>query len=134
MNLSPVSAHLSIEVEDNKVLATLSFTNTSSGPLYLEKVNTCSEGVLENDLFELLNNDIRIEYIGPLSKRGEPGWDDFIELSPEGKFETTVRLDTVYDFVGKHGPSQGRYSCLNPFPDRPGFFPIESNVALFELP
>lgn len=132
MSAGQVDVRLEVTVIDGKAHATLTYTNTSTADVYLEKGNACLNGKIENDVFRLKTDEHEVEYIGRLEKR-ELGPNDFVKLAPQAKLTAQVTLNDAYDFLAGTHRYQGHYEALHPYPNRPGFFSLKSNEASFVL-
>ena len=129
----PVQVNLEVQVSGRNVAAKLTFRNAGSQDAFIERVNACDGGRIRNDIFEITTDGQRVPYIGRLAKRAAPGPEDFIKVAPGQSLSNTVQLDSVYQFPPGPGTYKVRYSALNPFPDRDGFFELISNEVDFTL-
>ncbi|HKV11634.1 MAG TPA: protease [Thermoanaerobaculia bacterium] len=75
--------------------------NRTDAPLWALRWNTPLEG-WRGTIFELASGGAEIPYTGPMTKRGDPGREDYVEIPAGGKVEGTVDLTLVYD-LGKPG-------------------------------
>lgn len=128
-----VQVNLEVQAQGRNVTAKLTFRNAGGQDAFIERVNACDGGRIRNDLFEITRDDQRVPYIGRLAKRAAPGPEDFIKVAPGHSLSNTVQLDSVYQFPPGPGTYTVRYSALNPYPDRDGFFELVSNEAVFTL-
>jgi hypothetical protein len=92
-----VEVKLGIIVSEISVIATLGYTNISDQDIYLEKVNACLSGLVENDVFKITSGGKQISYIGPFSKLSPPGPNDVIKLLRGEKLSTSIDLCKAYD-------------------------------------
>jgi hypothetical protein len=129
----PVKVQLSVSPAGRSVAATLTFTNISKADVFIWKLNACDGGKIENDLFEIFKEDKQIPYVGKLAKRQPPGPADFVKLTPGAKVDSKVALETAYEFPPGPGNYRAKYSALNPYPDRAGFFSLDSEEVRFTL-
>ena len=127
------TVELQVHVVGNRVQAILNFVNRSNGTVYLEKVNACASGTIENDVFEIKSQQKRVAYIGILAKRNPPGPDDFFGIAPGGQFTTTVSLDQAYEFLQGFHRYTARYSALHDYPDKDDYFELQSEEVTFML-
>src|SRR4051812_29653039 len=92
-----VSAQLTVHSTQKDVFADLSFTNHDSEARFVEKVNACIDGVIENNVFRISSAGRPITYTGMLAKRTEPSPNDLYRLEPEKTFTTRVKLTNAYE-------------------------------------
>ena len=52
---------------------------------------------LRGDVFRVTRNGRRVEYEGPMMKRGDPGRDDYVEVPPRRSVSETVDLSEGWD-------------------------------------
>lgn len=105
---------------------TMTFTNQSSKPIYLNKIDICLDGKLLNKVFQIQEKGKPLDYTGVLVKRRTPTADDFVILQPRKSITTKTRLDKAYAFrPGKHQYTI-RYSHYHGSPQS------ESTLNLFE--
>lgn len=104
--------NLSIEKQNDELIAHLTFFNNSDNDLYLDRQTICLGFELQRNLFSVLEQKKRLEYVGRMVKRDvEPK--DFIVLNSGQKKETNVLLNEGY------GLKKGRkysiqYVAFNP--------------------
>ncbi len=83
--------------------ATMTFTNQSGQPIYLNKIDICFDGKLLNNVFQIQKKGKPLDYTGVLVKRRTPTAADFVLLQPRKSITTKTRLDKAYAFQpGKH--------------------------------
>lgn len=131
MSSSPVAVRLEVSPAGGVVNATLTFKNTSDVVAYVEKINGCLEGGIENDVFHIETGGQEVDYTGTLAKRRPPGPDDFVKLPPKQEIATSVRLTDAYDFLAGTHRYKAYYSALHAYPDRPGFTELKSDEVTF---
>lgn len=112
MNNTLPEINLSIEKRENDLIAHLTFFNNSDSDLYLDKQTICFEIDLERNLFSVLEQKKRLEYVGRMVKRDvEP--EDFIVFNSGQKRETSVLLNEGYEL--KKGRKYSiQYVAFNP--------------------
>lgn len=126
-----VEVDLTVNTQSGGVMVGLLFVNQTSTRVFLEKINACSDGRIENNVFQLRSAGRQIDYTGRLTKRGRLLPEDYIPLDPGKTFTTQVDLTTAYAFLpGAHNYSV-HYFALHSFPDRDGFIAIESRIGRF---
>lgn len=88
--------NLSIEKKQDDLIAHLTFFNNTANDLYLDQQTICSDIKLQRNLFSILEQKKRLEYVGMMVKRVvEP--EDFIVLNSGQKIETIVLLNEGYE-------------------------------------
>jgi hypothetical protein len=91
-----IEVELSVSIKDRKVLANLIFSNNTVELVSLDKLRICHGNKLLNSLFIILDEkNRRIDYAGPMVKRFITA-EDFINIDPGQKIETSVELDDAY--------------------------------------
>ena len=133
MSSNPVAVKLVVATSSATIAATLTYTNTSSENAFIEKINGCLDGHIDNNVFELTADNRRIDYTGILVKRRAPGPDDFVKLPPGEKLITTVRLEETYEFLPGSHTYRVVYSALHSYPEHPGFIELKSNEEKFSF-
>ena len=136
MERKTVETELKIIVSKNSVIANIMFINISPKDIYLEKINACLSGEIENDVFEISSEGKKIEYVGPLTKRLPPGPEDVVLLSKGDSITTSVNLCEAYEFKKRGIEYCVTYSAYHSSPV--GATPlvlskIVSNKAMFQL-
>lgn len=132
MATDSLDVRLTIGVAGREATATVVFTNPGPAEVLLWNVNACTGGQLENNLFEIYRGDQRVRYTGMLAKRGQPTLEEFIRLAPRQSVTSVVPLHSYYRFPGG-GDYRACYTAFNPYPNRDGFFPLQSNEVRFRL-
>lgn len=117
MESKQVEIKLIISVFENSVIATLSFYNISHQDIYLEKVNACLIGRVENDVFYITSAGNQISYLGPFSKAAPPGPNDVVKLSIGETISTSIDLCKAYDIHKSGKDYRVTYSAYHSSPD-----------------
>ena len=133
MNKESIDVNLTVEVSPSGLFATLVYTNNSPKKVYIEKINGCLDGVIENNVFLITNEGEKIKYVGILAKRKPPGPDDFAVIEYNDKLTTRVRLDECYNFLPGLHDYVAIYSAFHTYRDRPGFYELKSNQKIFSF-
>jgi hypothetical protein len=109
------------------LIVELSIRNQGQTPIYVEKYNACADGVIEHDVFTVLTEtEARVDYVGPMVKRGRAQGHDYIKILPKGAFSTSVRLGTAYRLLkGTHTYRIG-YSAVVTYPDKDEIWTLAS--------
>jgi hypothetical protein len=104
--------NISIEKRQDGLVAHLTFFNNTNNDLYLDQQTICSDIKLQRNLFSILEQKKRLEYVGMMVKRVvEP--EDFIVLNSGQKIETSVLLNEGYEL--KKGRKYSiQYIAFNP--------------------
>lgn len=104
--------NLSVEKKQDSLIAHLTFFNNTGNDLYLDQQTICLDSELQRNLFSILEQKKRIEYVGMMVKRDvEP--EDFIVLNSGQKRETSVLLSEGYEL--KKGRKYSiQYVAFNP--------------------
>jgi hypothetical protein len=127
MQIELVDIHLSVDINNEELIAHLLFSNNTSDKIYLDKLTICFSNKIRNDYFRITDTRSRIiDYHGVMINRDvEPG--DFLELLPGEKVETNVKLNEVYKL------KKGKKYTIQYFTNHPslvnenGFEKLESN-------
>ncbi|MFC4161300.1 M35 family metallo-endopeptidase [Chitinimonas lacunae] len=93
------------------VRVTLTLTNTGERPLVLPRWFV-PDGVVEEDLFEVLRDGQPVEYLGPEFKRAPLSLNDLVSLAPGASLSRTVDLTELYD-LSESGQYSIRYRVSN---------------------
>jgi hypothetical protein len=129
MDINFIEVELSVAKKDKKILANLVFSNNTTEIVSLDKLRICHGNKILNNLFKIFDEKRRmIDYDGPMVKRFITP-EDFINIDPGQKIETSVELDEVYELKdGKKYTIQ--YSAyLNNNLTNSDIEKIESNVV-----
>ena len=123
--------NLSIEKTLDDLIAHLTFYNNTGCDVYLDKQTICLNAELQRNLFSILEQKKRIEYVGMMVKRDvEP--EDFIVLSSGQKRKISVLLNEGYEL--KKGRKYSiQYIAFNPpYLEKQSLMKMESNkVEIF---
>ncbi len=131
MTTSTVEVKLKIDINEDNVLASLSFVNKSDDVAYINKINGCLDGEIKNNVFTIETEGCPIKYTGVFTKRMRPGPDDVVALQIGEIINVKVKLNKAYAFLPGEHHYRAYYSAFHQFPDRPGFIDLESNVVTF---
>jgi hypothetical protein len=129
----PITADLSILVSNSTVKARLVIHNGSSARIHLEKSKVFAGGEILNSLFEITSGETSIPYIGKMAKLRKPGPEDFLNIDAGQRYETTVDLSNTYAFLPGDHNYTAVYKAFHSYPDRDGYWTLESNSATFAL-
>lgn len=80
----------------DQLLIKYSIHNTSNKTISLLKWNTPLEGINAN-IFNVINDDKQVRYIGKTIKRGVPSPDDYLTLEPDEVITVEINLGEAYD-------------------------------------
>ena len=76
---------------------TFRLTNPTAQPLFVLKWHTPLEG-LKNNFLEVTRAGTRVEYQGPMFKRGEPRADDYVTLAAGATVQAKMDAALAYEF------------------------------------
>ena len=127
-----VEVRLSVVVSGQQATATLRFINKTQQDIYLDKINACLDGTIENDVFEISTGDKSIEYIGILAKRKVKP-QDFYRLKPGEEIESKVSIDKVYQFPAGTHEYKIRYYAYHSYPGAEKDLHLVSDYERFVL-
>ena len=82
--------------KSDDVVVNVTITNTSSTPQYVLKWHTPFGGV-EESLFEVTRDGVKMPYLGAHYKRPAPTASDYYVLKPGAAFSAKVELSALYD-------------------------------------
>jgi hypothetical protein len=133
MAAETLEVRLSVQAEGPEVTATLEFANVGQGKAPLWGPLACLNGRLDNNLFEVLCDGVRIPFRGPLAKRQAPRPDEFLFVEPGESLVSTVRLDGFYTFPPGGGEYTAAYLAYNPDPESGAVSLLRSNAVTFQL-
>ena len=91
-----VSAEKSALGKNDNVTVRLTLTNTSSQPQMMLKWHTAF-GEIEESLFEVTRDGVKVPYLGAHYKRGAPKASDYYLLKPGAAHTVRVELSDMYD-------------------------------------
>ena len=128
-----ITADLNILVSNSTVRAHLMIRNGSPEAVRLERSKVFDSGEISNSLFEITSGETPIAYIGKMAKLRKPGPEDFINLNAGQQYETTVDISNAYAFLPGSHTYAAVYKAFHSYPDRDGYWTLESNSATFTL-
>ena len=96
-----------VSAAGGEILVTVTFRNTSSSPVLLEKLEPGQDPLRAE--FELRTGSREIPYTGPMAKRRPYAREDFFPLEPGHEHVRRIRVDGRYDFP----PGRRRYSIAH---------------------
>ena len=126
---------LEVAVRGREVTATLLFLNHGQDGFAVEKFNTCADGKMDKELFEITTAATppkEVRYVGITAKRPPSGPGDYTTVAPGKSLRTTVRLDPYYAFPPEGGTFVARYSVYNAMPDGE-LVQLVSNPVTFQV-
>jgi hypothetical protein len=77
----------------------LTLTNRSQVPVRVLRWNTPFESRWRGTIFRVTSGGKEIPYQGPLTKRGDPRRDEYVEIAPGGSVSGDADLSAVYDLA-----------------------------------
>jgi peptidyl-Lys metalloendopeptidase len=83
--------------KSDDVIVNVTITNTSSGPQYVLKWHTPFAGEIEESLFEVTRDGVKVPYLGAHYKRAAPTAADYYLLKSGASFSAKVELSGLYD-------------------------------------
>jgi peptidyl-Lys metalloendopeptidase len=98
-----VTASISISPQNymrgnpGKVVVDVTITNTSATPQYVLKWHTPFGAEIEESLFEVTRDGLRVAYLGARYKRAAPTAADYYLLKPGASSSATVEVSGLYD-------------------------------------
>ncbi len=84
--------------QDDDVVLRVTITNTSSSPQYVLKWHTPFAGI-EDHIFEVTRDGVKVPYLGRHYKRGAPTAKDYYILKPGASHTSKVEISSVYDMT-----------------------------------
>lgn len=103
LSQTPLRIQLKPYQQGSELWVTMTLTNRSKAPVYLNKIDIGMSNRLLNRLFVIKQQQAEVRYTGVLAKRLAPTEADFILLKPAQSVQTKIRLDQSYAFrPGKH--------------------------------
>jgi peptidyl-Lys metalloendopeptidase len=79
------------------VVVNVTISNTSSTPQYVLKWHTPFGGEIEESLFDVTRDGVKVPYLGAHYKRAAPTAADYYVLKPGASFSAKVELSALYD-------------------------------------
>jgi peptidyl-Lys metalloendopeptidase len=98
---SGVSAIITAEKQNlgkaDDVFIKVTLTNTTSTPQYVLKWHTPFDTEIEDSLFEVTRDGVKVTYLGPHYKRPAPTAADYFLLQPGKSYTVRVELSSMYE-------------------------------------
>jgi hypothetical protein len=116
-----IEVDLKIIQEGNHLFCFITFKNIADIDQYLYKINSCYDNELLNDVFVIVSQNEKINYIGPRIKWPKPQKEDFELLVPGATIERKVQIDSCYDFNFSQSIYQIYYQAYHGSPDDTSF-------------
>jgi len=82
---------------NDDVVVRVTFTNTSSTPQYVLKWHTPFDAEIEEHLFEVYRDGVKVPYLGLHAKRQAPKASDYFVIQPGKSHTVKVELSALYD-------------------------------------
>ena len=123
-----IEVKLSVEVNDKSILAHLIFQNESGSSIYLNKQLTYFGGRVRNDYFKIVDSKgASVDYLGVMANCTRMP-DEYILLEPGEIVNSTIPLETVYEFK-EGGMYNIQYYGYNPTMkgEQPQLMKMQSN-------
>lgn len=123
----PINIELGIEIDNDEVIAVLTFLNNSSGIIYLDYWTIGMYKTLINSVLSIKDEEDKyVHYSGMLAKRVIVP-EDFIALNPGDSIKTKITINKDYELVKGH-TYRIRFCANNPtFPDKQPRLELWSN-------
>ena len=83
--------------KSDDVVVNVTITNTSASPQYVLKWHTPFGAEIEESLFEVTRDGVKVPYLGAHYKRPAPTAADYYLLKPGASFSAKVELSGMYD-------------------------------------
>lgn len=83
--------------KSDDVVLNVTISNTSSSPQYVLKWHTPFGGEIEESLFDVTRDGVKVPYLGAHYKRPAPTAADYYVLKPGASFSAKVELSALYD-------------------------------------
>ncbi len=100
---TPLRIQLKPYQQGSELWVTMTLTNRSQKPIYLNRIDIGMSNRLLNRLFVIKQQQAEVRYTGVMAKRMAPTEADFMLLKPAQRVQTKIRLDQSYAFQpGKH--------------------------------
>ncbi len=127
---SPVAVGLVLNPDGRDLQATLSFTNQSSQPVFLDKISACLDGKIGDAVFLVAADGQTVPFTGRKTPRpAVPGPRQFAPLAPGETRRATVDLGRSYRLLpGLHTYSVA-YDALHNYPARIQTMTLRSDPA-----
>ncbi|WP_207514579.1 hypothetical protein [Longitalea luteola] len=127
----PINLQLSIEVNNDDVIANVNFLNNSSTILYLDYWTIGLNKTLTNSIFSIRDeNNKHVLYSGAMAYRKIVP-EDFIPLNPGESINTRIIVNRDYEIIKGH-TYKVFFCAYNPtFPDKQPRLELQSNIVEF---
>lgn len=127
IDTKPIDIRLSVEVNNEDVIADVIFNNNTSDVIYLDSWTICEDSVIRSNIFSIVDeNDRHAFYLGIIVNRKVLP-EDFIALKPGESIQTKITLNKDYELVKGHKYFI-RFCAYNPtFPDKQPRLELLSN-------
>jgi len=131
--VSAESVHVTLLIQavGRVVIASLAYENLSHSAVYLNKINGCLSGELQNDVFVIMSGGRRLRYLLPLVKRRAPGPLDVVKLEAGRQLHARVRLDRAYGFFPGSRTYRAYYEGFHSDPNGGTLLDLKSNEVSF---
>lgn len=93
-----VKEKVEVKAGDGKVLVKLTAENTSGKMVYLPRALYADDELFHSP-FEIASGGFKIDYIGPMVKRGPLTADDYLALKPGATHSHTIDIARSYAFL-----------------------------------
>ena len=115
----PVTVTLYVSPERRDLQATLDFLNTSSKPVYLDKISGCLDGKVGDDVFFVAVDGRRLPFAGRKTPRpSSPGPHQFTTLLSGETVRTVVDLGRSYRLLSGTHTYTITYAAAHTYPGR----------------
>lgn len=108
-----IDTQLSIEIKEGNVMADVTFTNTLSEKVYLDKWTICTDDIFRGNIFSIVDeNNKQVMYSGMIINRKIVP-EVFISLNPGESIETHITVNKGYELTkgSKYGV---KFCAINP--------------------
>lgn len=98
-----VTAAMTAESKDGRVLLRLRFDNGGADPAWVPAAVANDEDLTRREFDIVAEDGARVDYIGPMVKRGALGAEDYIRIAPHGRLAHTLDITDSYAWkAGAH--------------------------------
>jgi hypothetical protein len=98
----PLEINLSVEVNNDDIIADVNFNNNSSKTFFLDSWTICEDNVIRSNVFSIVDeNNKHVFYLGTIVNRKVLS-DDFIALNPGESIQTKISINKDYKFEKGH--------------------------------
>lgn len=102
LETKPLDVHLSVEVNNDDVIADVIFSNNGSSVILLDSWTICEDSVVRSNVFNIVDeNNSHALYHGMIVNRKVLP-DDFVTLNPGMSMQTKINLNKDYEFTRLH--------------------------------